>query len=405
MAGIVAESKILKVLLNNIKNVTTDKFRNHHPILNLAQMKCGVACMRSPNELSLMVDTGTDLNGFLDVSMYGKTGNINASMASYSYTTEDYPKSVYPENATEKVELEPEIFGCNFQQFAKYAADDPTRACLNGVHFNPALNEVIAIDGHILLAKKLEAEIAVPFIVAPHSFKILDMIAPYIEEAHIAKVQKEIEVLHVSGEGFSFVSKLLEGPYPEYNKVIPKPDRERSVTLSPDAVNKMISGLTALLPFSNKTTHLVIFENDEMFVYNRDTQKHMRVKIRERIFSEKVLYSGKSARYIGFNIEYLLCVLKDAFTGKPMTIYYSPSVNGAMTIQTEKQRSVIMPLRVMGWEDNDSYSVIPPEYIEVEPAKAPRKQTAKIDKAVEVEVLRLQANIGKAALLETLRML
>lgn len=383
------ETKTLKTLLNEVLKA------NHKSIaiMQHAKLTNGTLEMQGLGACHFVAETDTDLTGFLDVRMYNKTGNLVTSMSSGNYSPEDYPSNIYPTDTNlVRFQLPPELFSINFQQFAKYTSDDETRACLQGIYFNPDLNEVTATNGHILLAKKLEAKIEAPFLVAPHSFKILDILAPHIQAAEIVK--GDCDYLRVSGDGFSFVSKCVELPYPDYNKAIPKPLADLSVTLSPEAAGKLIAALNALLPFANCETHLCIFENDEVFVRNIDTGKHIRVKIGERILAEKYVR-------MAFNIRYLLQVLKDAFTGGSMTINYGARQISAVTVQTEKQRTLIMPLRIV----EEPAFEIPPEYIDVEPVKASAKKpaAAKLDKAIEKFVLLLQERLGKKQLLEYLK--
>jgi len=362
------ETKTLKTLLNEVLKA------NHKSvaIMQHAKLTNGTLEMHGLGACHFVAETGTDLTGFLDVRMYNKTGNLATSMSSGNYSPEDYPSNIYPTDTNlARFQLPPELFSINFQQFAKYTSDDETGACLQGIYFNPDLNEVAATNGHILLAKKLEAKIEVPFLVAPRSFKILDILAPHIQAAEIVK--GDCDYLRVSGDGFSFVSKCVELPYPDYNKAIPKPLADLSVTLSPEAAGKLIAALNALLPFANCKTHLCIFENDEVFVRDIDTGKHIRVKIGERILAEKYVR-------MAFNIRYLLQVLKDAFTGGSMTINYATQIS-AVTVQTEKQRTLIMPLRIV---EEPAFEILP-EYIDVEPVKASAKKpvAAMLDKAIE----------------------
>lgn len=381
------ETKTLKTLLNEVLKA------NHKSIaiMQHAKLTNGTLEMQGLGACHFVAETGTDLTGFLDVRMYNKTGNLATSMSSGNYSPEDYPSNIYPTDTNlARFQLPPELFSINFQQFAKYTSDDETRACLQGIYFNPDLNEVTATNGHILLAKKLEAKIEVPFLVAPHSFKILDILAPHIQAAEIVK--GDCDYLRVSGDGFSFVSKCVELPYPDYNKAIPKPLADLSVTLSPEAAGKLIAALNALLPFANCKTHLCIFENDEVFVRSIDTGKHIRVKIGERILAEKYVR-------IAFNIRYLLQVLKDAFTGGSMTINYGARQLSAVTVQTEKQRTLIMPLRIV----EEPAFEIPPEYIDVEPITVKKQIPAKLDKTIEKFALLLQERLGKKQLLENLK--
>jgi len=398
------ETKTLKTLLNEVLKA------NHKSIaiMQHAKLTNGTLEMQGSGACHFVAETGTDLTGFLDVRLFSKTGNMVTSTSSGTYSSEDYPSNIYPTDTNlARFQLPPELFSVNFQQFAKYTSGDVTRACLQGIYFNPDLNEVAATNGHVLLAKKLDTEIPIPFLVAPHSFKILDILAPHIQAAEIVKdVECKVTVdgseeirrydfLRVSGDGFSFVSKCMEElPYPNYDRCIPKPLADLSVTLSPEAVGKLIAALNALLPFANCETHLCIFENDEVFVRNIDTGKHIRVKIGDRILAEKYVR-------IAFNIRYLLQVLKDASTGGSVAINYGATQISAVTVQTEKQRTLIMPMRIV---EEPAFG-IPPEYIDVEPVKASAKKpvAAKLDKAIEKFALLLQEKLGKKQLLENLK--
>lgn len=383
------ETKILKTVLMECLKANPKS----NAIMQHAKLTNGILEMQGLGACYFVTETGTDLTGFLDVRLFSKTGNMVTSTSSGTYSSEDYPSNIYPTDTNlARFQLPPELFSVNFQQFAKYTSDDVERACLQGVYFNPDLNEVTATNGHVLLAKKLDTEIPIPFLIAPHSFKILDVLSPFIEVAEIVK--GDCDYLRVSGEGFSFVSKCMEElPYPNYDRCIPKPLADLSVTLSPEAVGKLIAALNALLPFASET-YLCIFENDEVFVHSRDTGKHIRVKIGERILAEKYVR-------IAFDIRYLLQVLKDAFTGGSMTINYGTTQISAVTVQTEKQRTLIMPLRIV----EEPAFEIPPEYIDVEPVKASAKKpvAAKLDKAIEKFALLLQERLGKKQLLENLK--
>lgn len=401
------ETKTLKTLLKEVLKANPKSIA----IMQHANINNGILEMQGLGDCQLTVETGTDLTGFLDVRMYNKTGSLATSMSSGNYSPEDYPSNIYPTDTNlARFQLPPELFSINFQQFAKYTSNDVTRTCLQGIYFNPDLNEVTATDSYFLIAKKLEAKIEAPFLVAPHSFKILDILAPHIQAAEIVKGDRDY--LKVSGDGFSFVSKCMELPYPNYNVCIPKPLSDLSVTLSPEAVGKLISALTALLPFANCKTHLCIFENDEVFVHNRDLGKHIRVKIGERIITQNLqhreLYAnGKTnlfgTDYIGFKAEYLLQFLKDTLTGEPVTINYGPLDLSAVTVQTEKQRTLIMPKCVIG--DEMPVFDLPPEYIDVEHVKVSAKKpvAVKLDKAIEKFALLLQEKLGKKQLLENLK--
>lgn len=374
-------------------------------ILNHALVKNGCVSMLAVNNSFLTVDIDNVSEGFLNIDSFKKTGNLQASTLNFEesgFDPEDYPTDFDIENPKTET-LPPDIFSVNFQQLGKYVSTDSLRGCLKGVYFNPDRNELCATDGHVLITKKLETEFSTQFIIAPHSFKILDILAPYIEAANIIiEEKKDKKYVRVWGQGFTFLTQCLEEPYPDYNKVIPEPDPELSISLTPETVKQVIAGLNSLLPYTDKEVHKCVFQGDTLSTDFNNSRVGVKVyqKIALDNYRDKATNAGNHHDIICFNAKLFLQLLQDIPQDDIITISYGFTNLYATTIQNGKQRLLIMPLRFSA--DPDWLSK-PIEYLEVKPIKASKKKTVKVDKVTEKLVLSLQEKLGKKALIEKLK--
>jgi len=374
--------------------------------LNHALVKNECINMTAINNSYLTVDVGNIPDGFLNIDYFKKTGSIQTSISSFNeegFNPEDYPTDFDIENP--KTEgLPPDIFAVGFQQLGKYASTDQLRKCLTGVYFNPIRNELCATNGHVLITKKLETEFSTQFIIAPHSFKILDILAPYIEDAKIIiEEKKDKKYIQIYGDGFTFTSRCLEEPYPDYNKVIPESDPDLSVTLSPETVKHVIAGLNTLLPYTaDKGFHKCVFQGDTISTDFNNSRVGVKVyqKIALDNYRDQATYTGNRHDIICFNAKLFIQLLQDIPQDDIITISYGFTNLYATTIQNGKQRLLIMPIN---FDADPDWLSKPIEYLEVKPMKVVKKKTVKIDKVTEKLVLSLQEKLGKKTLIEKLK--
>lgn len=380
-------------------------------ILNHALVRDGYLNMSAISNSYLTADIENVTDGFLDIDKFKKTGNLQASTLSFEesgFNPEEYPTDFVIENPkteTETEKLPPDIFSVNFQQLGNYVSTDRSRKVLNGVYFNPVRNEICAASGHVLITKKLETEFSTQFIIAPHSFKILDILASYAEGAKIIiEEKKDKKYIQIYGDGFTFTSQCLDEPYPDYNKVIPEPDSELSVTLSSDNVKQLIDGLNTLLPYTSGKTHMCVLQHNTIFCHYNNARIGVRLDQNIALNKYKDISLHIDVDVISFNTKLFLQFLQDAFTGESITLNYGPTNVYATTIQNKKQRVLIMPLRIKN-KDNEypDWLSKPIEYLDIKPIKASKKKTVKVDKVTEKLILSLQEKLGKKALIEKLK--
>ena len=378
-------------------------------MLNHALVKNGCINMTAINTSYLTVDLENVTDGFLNIDSFKKTGNLQTSTLSFvdsGFNPDDYPTDFDIKNPKTE-ELPPDIFSVNFQQLGKYASTDQMRKNLNGVYFNPDRNEICATSGHVMITKKLETEFSTPFIIAPHSFKILDILIAYAEGANIIiEEKKDKKYVRIWGQGFTFTSQCLEEPYPDYNKVIPEPDPELSISLTPETVKQLIAGLNTLLPYTSGKTHMCVLQHNTIFCHYNNARIGVRLDQNIALNKYKDISLHIDVDVISFNTNLFLQFLQDAFTGESITLNYgSTNVYATTTtIQNGKQRVLIMPLRIKNKDDEyPDWLSKPIEYLEFKPMKVVKKKVVKIDKVLEKLVLSLQEKLGKKALIEKLK--
>lgn len=193
------------------------------------------------------------------------------------------------------------------------AAKDESRAVLCGVFFEITDNRIgmVSTDGHRLgssfVSMQHPVESPVSCVISPKSLlnlqKIVD--AKTDEEVRITVGEKYIVF---STSCFKMYSKLLEGSYPDYTKVIPKNNPKRAIIDKKD-LQLAVKRVSVL---SNQKTHLIKFSfsinNLEIVVLNRDIGGEAREDI-------TVVYDNDS-HAIGFNSQYFLEILDIIKTDK-----------------------------------------------------------------------------------------
>lgn len=257
----------------------------------------------------------------------------------------------------------PEIkLGCEFEintsilktmiQKSSFAvAKDETRACLSGILWEiyPDKTGMIATDGHRLgscfIKEKFDIKEKISGIVSPKSLNhIVRMLDPKKEE----KINININEKYVSFSSKSayLCSKLVEGPYPDYTKVIPSNNpKEASVER-----NALVNAVKRASVLSNQKTHLVKFcfsENElEVMVVNKEIGGEAREKL-------IVDYVGDEHN-IGFNGQYFNEILDIVKTPK-IKLKMNTQISACLIFpEYEKEEEkisedlfLIMPLRIM----------------------------------------------------------
>lgn len=231
------------------------------------------------------------------------------------------------------------------------AAKDESRAVLCGVLFEISGQSVgmVSTDGHRLGSsfhtianqddKKHEC------IISPKSLNSLIRI---FDAKNDGTIQIKIGEKYIcfSSEYFTMYSKMLDGPYPDYTKVIPK-NNPKSAIIEKNNLQIAVKRVSVL---SNQKTHLIkcTFSSNqlEIVVSNRDIGGEARDVI-------AVDYSNDE-HSIGFNSHYLLEILDIIKTDK-IKIEMNTQISACLIFPyfenssdaTSEDTFLIMPLRII----------------------------------------------------------
>ncbi len=224
---------------------------------------------------------------------------------------------------------------------------DETRPALNGVLWQSAdsgLN-LVATDGH-RLAKMTRSDIKF----SPHKKDII--IPPKVLDNLIKLVGEETEQMGVILNDNSIVfvlddaiitSRLLEGPYPNYEQVVPQ-DNDKMLVVEKDLLQAAVRRVAIL---SNSLTHQVKFAIKENLLELSATNFDFGGEAKE---SMKVSYSADPMD-IGYNAMYILDVLKQIDSEEARFELDTPTsaavIKPTKTVENESSFFLVMPLRLL----------------------------------------------------------
>jgi DNA polymerase III subunit beta len=231
-------------------------------------------------------------------------------------------------------------------------AKDESRGSLSGVLWEllPDKMGMVSTDGHRLGCSFIDINLPVgekvSRIVSQKSVSTLVRITDTNNADEVLKIVIGEKYVSFSTPSFTMVSKLIDGQYPEYSKVIPKNNPRIVVT---DRVS-MFDAVRRVSVMSNAKTNLVklIFENGEMeaTVVNKEIGGEAQESI-------TVEYDGEK-HIIGFDGKYfteILDILKTEKVRLEMNTQISACVIYPIYAEEKDKVSedlfLIMPLRIL----------------------------------------------------------
>lgn len=231
-------------------------------------------------------------------------------------------------------------------------AKDETRACLCGIFWEITADKtgMVATDGHRLgssfINTTLPLQSKVNGIISPKSVLNLVRILDSKTVDEIVKVNIGDKYISFSTPNLMMCSKLIEGPYPDYTKVIPRNNPKKAI-IEKTVLQNAVRRVSVL---SNQKTHLVKFAfsrgNLEIVVLNRDIGGEAREIV--------VVDYDNDNHNIGFNGQYFSEILDIIKTPKVM-IEMNTQISACLlfpvyeneTEKTSEDLFLIMPLRIM----------------------------------------------------------
>ena len=286
------------------------------------------------------LNEGSDISFTVD----GNKAIIRSGRGRYSLST--LSANDYPNLEDWEGEVEFEVTRSDLKQLidstAFSMAQQDVRYYLNGMSLETEGNIVrsVATDGHRLALSKLESEsLNLPSrqVIIPRK-GVLEISRLIEDDDKGLKIQIGSNHIRIFSQEFIFTSKLVDGRFPDYRRVLPK-DCDKSVSSGKETLKQAFSRVAILSNEKFKGVRLNLDENELKITANNPEQEEA-----EEIVD--VAYSGESLE-IGFNVAYLIDVL-NALKAEEVTIALSDS-NSSALIEAAGDSSaqyVIMPMRL-----------------------------------------------------------
>jgi DNA polymerase-3 subunit beta len=229
---------------------------------------------------------------------------------------------------------------------------DESRTCLCGVYWMFGLGKtgMVATDGHRLGSSFWNREEAfeknISMIISPKSLLHLVRIIEDKNSNEIINISLGEKYVLFKNDTIKICSKLIEGPYPDYEKAIPKVNPKKAV-IDKIALFEAVKRVSVL---SNQKTHLVkfIFKHStlEIVVLNRDIGG-------EAMELLNIEYDGPE-HIVGFNAQYFMEIISIISVPK-IKIEMNTQISACLIFphfeKEEDKKSedvfLIMPLRIM----------------------------------------------------------
>lgn len=229
------------------------------------------------------------------------------------------------------------------------AAKDESRAILCGVFFESKNDYIgmVSTDGHRLGSSFIQqsTNVTTNCIISPKSLNSLTKLLDIKTDESI-KINIGEKYIRFDSTHFTMYTKMIEGTYPDYTKVIPR-NNSKIAVINRTSLQNAVKRVAVL---SNQKTHLIkcTFTNNslEILVSNRDIGGEARDVI-------DIEYSNDD-HTIGFNSFYLLEIL-DIIKTEKIRIEMNTQISGCLILPCydEKISSIvndtflIMPLRII----------------------------------------------------------
>jgi DNA polymerase-3 subunit beta len=258
-------------------------------------------------------------------------------------SADDFPKMPKQENSAE-FEIQSSLLGKMIQKTVYAVSNDLTRPALCGVLWEVDRSglKMVSTDGHRLA--KVEAKVDLKniekseVIVPP---KALSTFRSYSEKEEMVKVGLGENSVSIDMTGVSIYSRLLEGPFPNYQKVIPTTN-EKSLVVQRDDLSAATKRVSIL---SDALTHQVVFSLDRDKLTLHVTTQDLG-EAREEL---EAAYADEPMD-IGYNAAYIQDILR-TIEGEEISFRLDRPDNAGMVSPVEekgdiRQLCILMPLRI-----------------------------------------------------------
>ncbi len=261
------------------------------------------------------------------------------------FTLSILPASEFPNQeedaAGSSLEMKPDVLRGLIDRTAFSMAQQDVRYYLNGMLFElkPGRLRAVATDGHRLAL--CDAELDVPVeeasVILPRKgvMELSRILGDAGENARLTVGRNHVRI--VVG-AITFTSKLVDGKFPEYDRVIPK-EGSRTIIADRETLRQALARVAILSNEKYRGVRVQLSEGSLRIVANNPEQEEAEEEV-------SVDFNGQPLE-IGFNVSYLLDVL-NTMAGTQAELEMGDSNSSALVLDPESKAAlyVVMPMRL-----------------------------------------------------------
>jgi DNA polymerase III subunit beta len=254
---------------------------------------------------------------------------------------EDFPRLAKPAGESARFELEQKELR-RVLSLVQYAmAQQDIRYYLNGLLMvvEEGTLKLVATDGHRLAfaALKLGAELPRQEVIVPRK-TVLELAKLLGESDDPVKIELSATQAAFSFGSVELVSKLIDGKFPDYTRVIPTGHKNR-LQATRESLRQALLRAAILSNEKFRGVRWVLADGSLKIVSSNAEQEEAHEEL-------EVKYAG-DALDIGFNVNYLLDVLNNV-SGEAIECAFGDAASSALiTYASEKDfKYVVMPMRI-----------------------------------------------------------
>ncbi len=279
----------------------------------------------------------------IDISLSGEKLVVRSGRSKFTLVT--LPAAEFPSvediKAGQTIEISQEVLGRLIEKTHFSMAQQDVRYYLNGMLLETGGKHLraVATDGHRLALYEAEIDGAAldeQQVIVPRK-GVLELQRLLDGEG---KLNVELGANHVRIQlkGIRFTSKLIDGRFPEYERVIPK-ESSNELTADKASLRSALQRTAILSNEKYRGIRLIIRDSGVVIQAHNPEQEEAEEEL-------EVTYSGEDIE-IGFNVNYLLDAL-GAVDGDQVTLSVLDSNSSCLIRQpgSDEGKFVVMPMRL-----------------------------------------------------------
>jgi len=257
----------------------------------------------------------------------------------------DFPNLDEHSGATTRFEIEAAALKHLIESTGFAMAQQDVRYYLNGMLFEISSDnklKAVATDGHRLALsyaeisnisdKNSNAQAIIP------RKGVLELARLFGDLEGVVALTIGNNYIQATAKGLSFSSKLVDGKFPDYERVIPK-GGNKNIVMSREELRQALNRVAILSNDKFRGVRLLLSENSLQLLANNPEQEEAEENV-------NVVYSGPDLE-IGFNVSYLLDVMNTLKTESVEFVLTDSNSSGVIQGQgQENSLYVVMPMRL-----------------------------------------------------------